>query len=31
MNVASKIRQEKYDVEEFLLKNNFFNKSHEDI
>ena len=31
MNLASKIRQQKYDVEAFLLKNNFFNRPHEDI
>jgi hypothetical protein len=31
MNLASKIRQQKYDVEDFLLKNNFFNRPHEEI
>jgi hypothetical protein len=31
MNNASKIRGQKYDTEEFLLKNNFFNRPQEEI
>lgn len=31
MNNASKLRGQKYDTEEFLMKNNFFNRPQEEI
>lgn len=31
MKLANQLRQQKYNVEEFLLKNNFFNRSNEEV
>ena len=31
MKLANQLRMQKYNVEEFLLKNNFFNRSKEEI
>ncbi len=31
MNLAGKLREQKYDLDDFVMRHNFFNRPHEDI